>query len=106
MQCEILDSHLRSCSLARLFLNFGEYIAVEFLAAESDETGDAEDQDNCHQTNSYPTEFSFPRHNSTYCGVSKCLSQGDVELCSFHSLYRIQVSSDIKPYGADGSGVP
>jgi len=59
MQCEILDSHLRSYSLACLLLNFGEYIAVEFLAAENDETRDAEDQDNGHQTNSYPTEFSF-----------------------------------------------
>src|SRR5215469_12649772 len=106
MQCEILDSHPRSCSLARLLLNFGEYIAVELVAAKNDETCDAKDQDNRHQTDSYPTEFSFPRHNSTYCGSSKCLSQGDVELCSFHALYRIQVSSDIKTYGADGSGVP
>src|SRR5437588_541033 len=106
MECEILDSHLCSRSFTRLLLNLSERIAMESLAAENDKSRDAEDQNNRHKTNSYPTEFSFPRHNSTYCGASKCLSQSDVNLRSFHSVYRIQVSSDIKTDGAYRSGVP
>src|SRR5256885_8345305 len=96
MECKILDSHLCSRSLTRLLLNFGEYIIVESLAAENDVACDAEGRSNYHETNSCPSEFSFPRHNDTYCGTSKGLSQGDVELRRFHSGYRVQVSSDVK----------
>src|SRR6266542_1321357 len=106
MECEILDPYLSSRSLTCLLLNLSENIAMESLAAENDVSRDAEDQNNRHMTNSYPTEFSFPRHNSTYCGASKCLSQSDVKLRSFHSVYRVQVSSKIKTDRAYGSGVP
>src|SRR5689334_3677926 len=59
-------------------------------------------------TRPIPIQPSFLFHSITapIAGASKCLSQGDVELRSFHSLHRVQVSSDVKANRAYGSLVP
>src|ERR1700756_5412667 len=106
MQCKILDLHSSTCRLTRLLLNFGEQVAMESRAEENGIACNAQNQDSCHQSNCYPTEFAFPRHDDTCIGTSKCLSQGDVELSSFHSRDRVQISSDIEANRADWRLVP
>src|SRR5215469_4336569 len=106
MHCKILDLHPCTCSFTRLLLNFGKYIAVKSRATENGIACDAQNHASCHKTNSYPTEFSFPRHDNTWIGTSKCLSQGDVELSSFHSRDRVQISSNIEANRADWRLVP
>ena len=79
---------------------------MESRAVDDEVPGYATDGDTRHENRCQPTEASLPRHSRTFMWISKSLPQSDIELGSFHSRNRVEVSSDIKAHRTHRGVVP